>query len=312
MTRRNFDFGWPLRWGFRRAALRARGRWQPEVTLAIGAIVRNEAPYLLEWIAYHRAVGIERFFIADNESDDGTTELLARLARETDFVVHIPFADVRKGAVQLAAYRHIVSTYGPTTRWLAFIDADEFLVPDAPLTSVRPILEGMAPKVGGIGVNWAIYGSSGAAKASDGLVLERFARRGKQAHPVNRHYKSIVRPEAVASTVRNPHAMRLRWGYAYVHADGSPLKLDAKRGSGLSAEIRWAPLKLAHFVTKSREEFARKAARGRASSKLAKPRDQEFFTAHDKNDVLDPVRAELVAEARRELSELADSRRGGA
>ena len=38
--------------------------------LAIGAIVKNEGPYLLEWIAFHRVVGVDRFFIADNASTD--------------------------------------------------------------------------------------------------------------------------------------------------------------------------------------------------------------------------------------------------
>ena len=38
--------------------------------LAIGAIFKNEGPYILEWIAFHRAVGVDRFFIADNASDE--------------------------------------------------------------------------------------------------------------------------------------------------------------------------------------------------------------------------------------------------
>jgi Glycosyl transferase family 2 len=47
--------------------------------VGIAAAVKSEAPYLLEWIAFHRAVGIETFFIADNGGHDGTSELLQRL-----------------------------------------------------------------------------------------------------------------------------------------------------------------------------------------------------------------------------------------
>ena len=38
--------------------------------LAVCAIYRNEAPYLREWIEFHRLVGVERFFLYNNESTD--------------------------------------------------------------------------------------------------------------------------------------------------------------------------------------------------------------------------------------------------
>ena len=41
-----------------------------KVTLAIAAIFRDEAPYLKEWIEFHRAVGVERFYLFDNLSTD--------------------------------------------------------------------------------------------------------------------------------------------------------------------------------------------------------------------------------------------------
>ena len=34
--------------------------------LAICAIYRDEAPYLREWIEFHRLVGVEHFFLYDN------------------------------------------------------------------------------------------------------------------------------------------------------------------------------------------------------------------------------------------------------
>lgn len=52
---------------------------QAKYTTSICAIVRNEARYILEWIAYHKAVGIDHFYIYDNQSTDETTDILIRL-----------------------------------------------------------------------------------------------------------------------------------------------------------------------------------------------------------------------------------------
>lgn len=45
--------------------------------------VKDEAPYILEWIAWHRLVGFDKIIIAQNSSTDGTVELLeAWIAQE--------------------------------------------------------------------------------------------------------------------------------------------------------------------------------------------------------------------------------------
>ena len=58
--------------------------------VGIAAIVKNEARYLLEWIAFHRVVGIHKLFIADNGGDDDTSELLERLDR-AGYIVRFDF-----------------------------------------------------------------------------------------------------------------------------------------------------------------------------------------------------------------------------
>ena len=42
--------------------------------------MKNEAPFLLEWVAYHKAIGFDEIVICSNPSNDGTEELLAALA----------------------------------------------------------------------------------------------------------------------------------------------------------------------------------------------------------------------------------------
>lgn len=49
--------------------------------LSIGAILKNEYPFIVEWIAYHMALGINDIYIADNISSDGSSELLYFLGK---------------------------------------------------------------------------------------------------------------------------------------------------------------------------------------------------------------------------------------
>ena len=44
--------------------------------LSVCAIYRNEAPYLAEWIEFHRLVGAERFFLYDNGSTASGSSVL--------------------------------------------------------------------------------------------------------------------------------------------------------------------------------------------------------------------------------------------
>jgi glycosyltransferase involved in cell wall biosynthesis len=271
--------------------------------MAIGAIVKNEAPYLLEWIAFHRCLGIRRFFVADNGSTDGTTALLAGLDR-AGVLRHIPFPGRPGEAPQLPAYAAIVAAHGREADWIAFLDADEFLLPGAPHRRLPPIFAALPAEAGAVAVNWAVYGSSGHRSAGPGNVIERFTRRATREAPVNRHYKTVLRPAAFGGTAETPHAFRLVPGFRTLRADGWPLEPGTTE-EGQTGAVLWEPLRINHYVVKSWEEFAyRKRARGRAT-RAEPPRDRGFFRCHDSNEVADPVPGWLVAATRREQQRLA-------
>ena len=97
--------------------------------LTVCAIARDESRYLLEWIAYHRTVGVDHFVLFDNESTDAMPEMLARLAAAGIVtVIPWPTAPFPEGP-QVPAYGHAIHRFRDMTEWLAFIDLDEFLVP---------------------------------------------------------------------------------------------------------------------------------------------------------------------------------------
>ena len=89
--------------------------------------VKNEGPFLLEWLAYHKAIGFDTFLIVSNDSDDGTTELLDSLA-EAGEIHHIyhnvgPDQSPQGRAAALANDSGIISDGD----WVLWLDADEFL-----------------------------------------------------------------------------------------------------------------------------------------------------------------------------------------
>jgi hypothetical protein len=103
---------------------------RPSARVAIAAPIRREADGLLEWIAYHRALGVGQFILGDNGGDDGTSELLVALDRagiiqRLDFVGRTYFQTAFNAAA-LAAARSVAD-------FLLFMDADEFLRLDDPV-----------------------------------------------------------------------------------------------------------------------------------------------------------------------------------
>lgn len=91
--------------------------------MAIVSIVKNEEPYIREWIEYHKLVGVDHIYIYDNGSNDKTVEI-ARKYQTEGFVTLIEFPGQ---GVQLTAYDDALHKYKNDVDYMAFIDADEFL-----------------------------------------------------------------------------------------------------------------------------------------------------------------------------------------
>jgi hypothetical protein len=277
----------------------------PLPRIAIAAIFRNEHPYVLEWIAHHQALGIERFYIADNVSDDGTSELLQALDA-LGVVRRIPFASTPGQAPQLPAYAELLGTHARDEDWVAVIDADEFIVPTGGARSIGEVLAPLAAQadVGAVVLNWAIYGSAWLLNHSAGGVCERFTRRAHQSFGANHHYKTLLRRAAFASVHSNPHHFVLQPGWRCVHIDGSGLVPHARHGLGLSERVVWEEMRLNHYIVKSREEFETRKQRNGSAATVGRVKGEDYFAAHDRNDTRDSLPAEQLEATRARLRTL--------
>jgi hypothetical protein len=271
--------------------------------VAIASPVREEAPYLLEWLAYHRALGVQSFLLGDNGGDDDTTPLLlaldeAGIAQRTDWLN----AQAFQFDFDLDAARRLRGLVDV----VSITDIDEFLRPlngrsDIP-SAVSEIFATL--DVSAAAVSLVNYGSAGRVEPDAGFVIERFTQRAPDDHALHRIIKSIVRPERLVG-LHNPHQVMVSCG-SYVDDRGAELRWDTAPAMTIAAS--WNALRADHFMVKSYREYLAKSARGRVDLPPGKgiPRDDEFFRSRDRNEVHDPMPAEFVSRMKEELRALRD------
>lgn len=249
-----------------------------QTELAIIAIAKNEAPYIREWIAYHLSVGVEKIYLYDNDSEDDLQTIVADYVDRGE-VVYIAFSGKNK---QMEAYNHAIQHYKDEVRYMAFIDCDEFLV--APKTNnllhtVDSLMKKI-PNAGGVGVNWALYGSSGYEKRQQGLITEIFLKRGQDNAWPNFHVKTICNPRLIKDYI-SPHFPIYQRGAWSVDSKGKRQRL------WFNHDVDFSELRCNHYFCKSKEEFLLKRSRGMADRQ--EQYDFTKFDEYDLNDVYDDI-----------------------
>ena len=90
--------------------------------------MKNEGPYLLEWLAYHTSIGIDEFCIFSNDCTDGTNPILNRLD-QMGVIKHYDNPLGPRMDPQRAAYSRAGKTdFVRSADWVLIVDADEFLI----------------------------------------------------------------------------------------------------------------------------------------------------------------------------------------
>lgn len=171
-----------------------------EVELSMCCIFQDEERFLKEWIDYHHLIGVQHFYMYDNQSSDNCLSVLKPYI-ESGLVDYIYWDKTYQTSsqwwhVQRNAYIDALKRSNGKTKWLAIIDTDEFIVP-LKEESLQTFLKNFEP-YGGVYLNWVFYGSSGIQRISDGQWITKcLLNRAKLNHSGHRLVKSIVRPERV-------------------------------------------------------------------------------------------------------------------
>ena len=138
--------------------------------------VRNEAAFLLEWLAHHRAVGFTDFLVFSNDCQDGTDAMLDRL-EELGWLSHVRNDGPHdKGGIQFTAMKR--ADKHPLVKkadWIIALDIDEFINIHTGDHTIPALLASL-PDATAITLTWRLFGSMNLARYNDTPVLETFTR----------------------------------------------------------------------------------------------------------------------------------------
>jgi hypothetical protein len=264
--------------------------------LSIVAIYRDEAVYLREWLEFHRIVGVERFFLYDNFSLDEHREMLAPYIDEGSVVLH----DWPVFPGQIPAYDDALRRHGHESRWIAFIDLDEFLF--SPTLKPLPELLRDYEAHPGVLANWAIFGSSGNRTPPSGLVTENYLWRAKTPDGPQQS-KSIVDPS------RAKHCGGAHFFFYQEGAGSAVDELHRPVPYGRTPEPASDRLRVNHYYTKSIEEGKRRLLKRAATTGNLRTAAHNRLEIVDENmnDVLDETITAYLPELRSRLGLAVDA-----
>jgi Glycosyl transferase family 2 len=277
--------------------------------------IRDEGPFVLEWIAWYRMLGFENILVMHNDCTDHSPQLLRLLERAG---ILVQKKNVPDPARPPQPQNHVVATGHRLVReasWVFVADVDEYLVVHTGDRSAAALAEAVEGKGIGMAINWRIFGSAGKAAWRDAFLHRRFTRAGPVTARQNSCFKTFFKEPAAFGKLRAHGPCNWQgaaWGEddrVFLLADGKPyVPYHPTRGpqNGTThARMSNTLAQVNHYAVQSHEQYAHK--RGRFSAAMLADRyTDDFFQRFDRNEtvntdalayqhVFDQAYAELAA-----------------
>ncbi|HTI03664.1 MAG TPA: glycosyltransferase family 2 protein [Acidisoma sp.] len=240
-----------------------------QIRYAIVCPARWEAESICEWLLYHRSIGFDHAYIYCN--DDDPNELFDRTAvfrkGPKPFVtfVHYPFV-----GLQWDIYLHWFRNYSSQVDWIAFLDADEFLVLPG-VNNINAFVARFPDDCNAIHYHWLFYGTNSFLTRPDGSILRQYTRR---ARGVSYETKTMIRARQVDPDSLRPEQLPFWHLWTVMHVPNicayTSFGLNITEGydrelhSRESNEAILSSGFVAHFALRSEADFIRRLERGTA------------------------------------------------
>jgi len=262
----------------------------------VAAAMRNEGPFILEWVAWYKSVGFDDVLVATNDCSDHSVELLKAL-ETAGWVHHVEHVPPPERSAKYSAHRALRAHPSvDAADWLFVCDVDEFLVLHADDGTVQGFLGDEEPDVHGIAFHWKCFGTSGHQYWQDGLVHRQFTMAAPEQSETNIFFKSLIHRPAHFRQLREHRPQGFlgeTWGEVpnvWVNGDGAVLpKFDPSNNQfqyTRHTRITHANAQVNHYIVRAAESFDLK--RGRLDPTAGKNRHTDrFFNKFNRNDELD-------------------------
>ena len=252
--------------------------------------LKNEGPFILEWVAHHRVLGFDAIYVASNDCSDGSDALLAALDR-AGIIGHVP-NEVAPGVIpQHAGYDRIRASH-PIDRaeWLMMLDTDEFLNIHIGQNRVQDLtMRAGAADI--IAVSARSFSDLPQTHWEPGPVTRAFPMALRPHHRANQSVKTLTRAPARFRGIHNHHMVGYR-GKASLQVfcaqDASTYPLEP--GTPLGDKFRHIPKEQVgydlaqynHYPIKTLDSYLLRQARGRGAAAKSDAENNrhtmEYFT----------------------------------
>lgn len=244
--------------------------------VSICAIFKNEAPYLREWLEFNHLVGIEHFYLYNNNSEDDYESVVAPYIKK-GWVTLVQWPHNQQ---QLECYQACIKDFAHETRWLGFIDIDEFIVPKS-TDSIYEFLKPYERKAGAVNLYWKLYGTSGRMDRDlSGLVSEDFTVCWPKYCNIGKcFYNTAFEFDFESKPAKQLHH---KFWANYKGKNVPPVNIfnHICVGNRNIADVADFPIQINHYFTKSYKEYAMKRSKGDVYFEV-NPHDEAYFYEHE-------------------------------
>ncbi|MDO5620908.1 MAG: glycosyltransferase family 2 protein [Paracoccus sp. (in: a-proteobacteria)] len=263
----------PLRIPADEAAARAEAAKRTD-HVAIVTTMKNEGPFILEWIAYHRAIGVRDFLVYTNDCTDGTDELLQLLERKGYLQWRDnPYREVnmkpQHAALDAANNEPIIQN----ADWVICMDVDEYIAIHTGDGTMKALFDAV-PDANMISCTWRLFGNADVDEYKDEFITQIFTRAAREfANKPHQAwgFKTLYRNDGLFKKlgVHRPKGLmpqavdRINW----VNGSGKLMPKDQWRNAwrSHSGTYGYDLVALNHYAVRSAESFLVKRDRGRVN-----------------------------------------------
>ena len=258
-------------------------------------MMKDEAPFLLEWYAHHLAVGFSKILVYTNDCSDGTDDMLIRL-EELGLGYHRR-NDIPEGVKpQPSAMKYAqAEPKVAEADWILMFDADEFLCINYGDGTLDPMLDA-AGDANGIVITWRIFGSGNVVDWSRDPVTEQYLYAAPPTWNKGWGVKTLFKfdPDKWKIGIHRPSIKNkhLETGFPdtvnWLNGSGQPMedyfKFRGWRSIRRTVGHQWAQMN--HYAVKSVDSYAIRKFRGNVNNKKDKY-NADYWSLQDRNEVYD-------------------------